>query len=195
MTLDVPVELLERALGYTRVALSEVRAGDARRPTPCLRWRLVDLLDHMDDTLDAFLEAAGGTVRDHPSPHGSRDVTDLTQRLQGKACDLLGLWTAGGSATISVGTAVLDRRLLLGTAALEITVHGWDVATTLGSDHPVPDALGRALLPVAHVVVDPSERGVRFGPRVAAAADADAGRQLLGFLGRDSAGPPRRIAV
>ena len=48
------LELLERALGYTRGALATVGA-DRSGPTPCAGWSLADLLCHMDDGLDAFL--------------------------------------------------------------------------------------------------------------------------------------------
>jgi len=49
------LELLERALGYTRGALATVGA-DRSGPTPCAGWSLADLLCHMDDGLDAFLD-------------------------------------------------------------------------------------------------------------------------------------------
>ena len=77
------LELLERALGYTRGALATVGA-DRSGPTPCAGWSLADLLCHMDDGLDAFLEAAGGAVRVEVP---RRPASDL-EALQGKACHL-----------------------------------------------------------------------------------------------------------
>ena len=56
------IELLDRALGYTWAALVTV-GPDRSVPTPCADWSLADLLGHMDDGLDAFLEAAEGAVR------------------------------------------------------------------------------------------------------------------------------------
>ena len=56
------VELLERSLSYTRVALSGISDDELGRPTPCTRWDLRDLLAHMDDALDAFTEGATGAV-------------------------------------------------------------------------------------------------------------------------------------
>ena len=62
-TLGGSVELLERALGYTRARLGRVDDGLLDRPTPCEGWTLGDLLAHMEDALDAFTEAASGRVR------------------------------------------------------------------------------------------------------------------------------------
>ena len=56
------IELLDRALGYTRVVLAGVPGADLDRRTPCRDWNLGQLLAHMDDALDAFTEAAGGAV-------------------------------------------------------------------------------------------------------------------------------------
>ena len=60
--LDHAVELLDRALGYTRACLAEVTAPTCRRRTPCDGWDLGQLLAHMEDALDAFTEGARGEV-------------------------------------------------------------------------------------------------------------------------------------
>src|SRR5690606_3038881 len=57
-----PVELLERAIAYTWGCLSNVDEHRLATPTPCARWDLAHLLDHMADSLDAFLEASSGVV-------------------------------------------------------------------------------------------------------------------------------------
>lgn len=179
--LDAGVELLERSLSYTRVALAAVRPTSMTRPTPCDRWDLGSLLAHMDDALDAFLEAAGGSVAVSRGAHGPVPVSSL----QDKACTLLGTWAATArtgleGAGVDVGGVDVDPALLVGAAAVEITVHGWDVATALGLDHPIPDGLATALLPVA---VDMAPLG-DFAPPVLVAPDAPAGVFLLATLGR-----------
>ena len=84
--LDDAVELMERSLAYTRVALADVDDAALGRPTPCSAWTLDALLDHMGDALDAFTEAAVGWVdvrRPAPSPN-------RIAALQDRACALLG---------------------------------------------------------------------------------------------------------
>jgi uncharacterized protein (TIGR03086 family) len=178
------VELLERSLGYTRVILAGVPGADLDRRTPCHDWNLGQLLAHMDDGLDAFTEAAGGAV-DVPA----RGWSPLrVERLQEKACALLGAWSGrrpdGADIGVDVGGAVLASDLLVLTAALEITVHGWDVGQALGSAPRIPEELAARLLPVAGQMVDEIDRGVRFSPPHTLLALAPADQRLLAFLGR-----------
>ena len=83
----------------------------------------------MDDGLDAFLEAAGGAVRVEVP---RRPVSDL-EALQGKACHLLGVWSAPTPEYVVVGDHPVPSPLLVSAAALEIAVHGWDVGRATGA--------------------------------------------------------------
>ncbi|GAA4803494.1 maleylpyruvate isomerase N-terminal domain-containing protein [Tomitella cavernea] len=181
-----PVELLERAVSYTRGALQS--AGVClSAPTPCSQWTLGRLLEHMSDALDAFIEASAGVVEVHPGP-GRRDIPARSvgahvEALQCKACDLLSAWSAAGTGCVRLAGTRIDPRLLLQAAALEIAVHGHDVAGTGPRGPALPGPLARDLLPVARMLVTPGDRGVRFGPPVPPATPAPSA-VLLGFLGR-----------
>ena len=178
-TLPASVELLARALDYTRTRLAGVHGGVLDRPTPCARWRLGDLLVHMEDSLDAFTEAAGGRVEVH--------LTHTTEgriaAIEEKACGLLGAWSRPGPGDVLVGGLDLASAVLVATAALEITTHGWDVGRAT-APVGIPEDLAAALLPVAHLTVSEADRGVRFGPAVGVADGAPADVRLLAFLGR-----------
>lgn len=199
----VPV-LLAPAVAYARAALASVRPEHRGRPTPCTDWCLDDLLAHLDDGLDAFLEASAGAValtgapgpgtprRDRvpesPGPPGP--MTRVTA-LEAKARALLTAWSGPaalrGDAAVAVGGLPVGADVLLGTAALELTVHGWDVARTAGLDHPVPPALATGLLAVARRCVDDTDRvgrSARFGPARPVPPGADPGATLLAHLGR-----------
>lgn len=178
-TLPASVELLGRALEYTQARLSGVRGGLLDRPTPCDGWRLSDLLVHMEDSLDAFTEAAGGQVMVHLTLTTEGRVAAIEE----KACALLGAWARPSPGDVLVGGLDLASPLLVATAALEVTVHGWDVgqATTPAR---IPSDLAVALLPVADLTVTPADRGVRFAAPVQVAPDAAEDVRLLAFLGR-----------
>ena len=173
------LELLERALGYTRVALAGV-GPDRSGPSPCSGWSLADLLGHMDDGLDAFLEAAEGAVRVEVP---GRAATDL-EALQGKACHLLGVWSAATPSVVLVGDRPAPAGLLVAAAALEIAVHGWDVGQATGHPRGLPDGLALALLPVAHAIVGPEDRPDRFAPPLPRPGVGGPSADLLRFLGR-----------
>jgi uncharacterized protein (TIGR03086 family) len=183
------VELLDRSLAFTRVALADITDEALARPTPCSAWSLGHLLSHMEDALDAFTEAAAGSVRvDPPGP-----ACDQVGVLREKACALLGAWIRATPAEVVVGDRALDPGLLVGTAALEITVHGWDVSQATGRTARIPDELAAGLLPIARRVVYPTDRGSRFDHPRPTAAGASHDIRLLAYLGRHLTGPPGPI--
>jgi uncharacterized protein (TIGR03086 family) len=177
------VELLDRSLAYTRVMLADVRPELLGRPTPCSGWDLARLLAHMEDGLDAFTEAAAGRVEVGPVP----DTSTRVEALREKACALLGAWSAArpvAASPVEVGDIGLDAPLLVATAALEITVHGWDVGQATGRGTAIPDDLARGLLAIAEHVIDARDRGPRFAAPRPVADDAGAGELLLAWTGR-----------
>lgn len=177
---DPGVELLERAVGYTRSALATVTPAHLCLPTPCNHWRLGDLLAHMEDSLDAFAEGAGGAISLRsaaPAPLEARLGT-----LRSKACTLLGAWAAATAPVVEVGGRPMPVGTIARLAAVEITVHGWDVGRTTGAGLPVPDALAEALMPTALALA--LEHDGEFGPPVPVPADAGPERRLLALLGR-----------
>jgi uncharacterized protein (TIGR03086 family) len=189
------VELLERSLSYTRVALSRISDDELGRATPCTRWDLRGLLAHMDDALDAFTEGATGAVA-VPVDAGAPAAVRVAS-LQHKTCALVGVWSTAllrdHLDTTYVGDAVLDRSVLALAAALEITVHGWDVGIATGRGRPIPETLAAELLPMARGLVDEADRTGpgphRFGPPLVVAGQASYGERLLAFLGRGSTSP------
>jgi uncharacterized protein (TIGR03086 family) len=196
-TLPQSVELLERALGYTRGQLAEVTTDQLDAATPCTDWDLRTLLEHMDDALDAFLEAAGGVVALRARP-ADATAAGIIGRVQTKACTLVGVWAAAAErheTTVDIGAAAVPSWLLVQTAALEITVHGWDVGRTAGTAGRMPVALARGLLPVAAVVVAPADRGVRFARPVRVPPGAPADQVLLAHLGRSPQPPGQTSSI
>jgi uncharacterized protein (TIGR03086 family) len=93
------------------------------------------------------------------------------------------------SAPISVGDLPLGPTTVALVGALEVAVHGWDVASAAGGHPVLPEDLAARLYDVALAVVTPDERGRRFGPAVPVAASAPMGSRLLAHLGRTPEGP------
>jgi len=185
------VELLDRALAYTRGALLTVTSADLSRRTPCTAWSLDQLLAHMDDALDTFTEAATGRVyAEVDLPLSTRiDV------LQLKACSLLGAWSGPAApATVQIADVELPTEVVVLAAALEITVHGWDVGVTTGRGAPIPRDLAAALTPVARTLVDDADREHRFAPPRPVEAGAPADDLLLAWCGRHLTGPPTWVS-
>ncbi len=196
-SLDRAIELLDRALGYTRGILADLDGADAApsRRTPCSEWDLGQLLAHMEDALDAFAEGAGGAVSLEPRI----PVAARSEALRQKACALLGAWATERPEQIRIGDQVAPAAFVVAAAALEITVHGWDVAQALGqaTGHaaPIPEALAASLLPVADALIAPRDRGSLFEPVLEVAGDGSPEEHLLAYLGRHRSIPPASFQV
>ena len=190
-SLVAALELLERSVAYTRSTLQLVSAEVMHAPTPCSRWDLATMLVHMDDSLRALQEAADrGVVTLEATTIAPRPVDPraVIASLKTRACDLLSSWTVNdGADLVSVAGCPLTAQILVSTGALEITVHGWDVAQACRADTPLPEALARDLLPLVPALVSEADRGRRFARPVPVQRSASAEDQLVAALGR----PPR----
>lgn len=191
-------ELLERAVSYTRGTLELVTDERLTRPTPCTGWDLRRLLEHMGDSLEAFAEAATGRVDVRPRPAATSrpSAGALVDDLRGTACQLLGWWTAQPAApappaagAVRLADRTLATGLVAAAGALEISVHGWDVAAACGEPRPLPEPLARDLLAAATLLVSDADRPSRFAPPLTVPPSAPAERRLLAWLGRPRTRP------
>jgi uncharacterized protein (TIGR03086 family) len=139
----------------------------------------------MDDSLAAFTDAAEiGYVAPEPVPGGTR-AEELVGQLRQRACGLLGAWVNDPRDTmLYVADRPLPSGLVACTGAVEVAVHGWDVARSCGRARPLPSTLARDLLVAARTLVAYDDRGRRFGAPVAVPAGASASDRLVAFLGR-----------
>lgn len=193
------VELLERAISYTRSSLILVTAADLDRATPCRGWTLHDLLTHMDDSLEALGVAAQASALSLVPSWPPGDGTDLLDSICHRARGLLARWhprdgvpgdaVPGDSVpgdAVELGDLSLSRELLGSVGALEITLHGWDVAEAIGRPRPIPAVLAMDLWPVARDHITDADRPVRFGGPVEVAAWATPADVLLAQAGRST---------
>lgn len=178
------VELLERAVAYTGGALALVREADLGRPTPCAGWDLATLLRHMHDGLDAMAAGALHPALSLVPAHAPYDGHELVASICQRARHLLGHWHPEPVGRVGLGDASLDRELFGAVGALEITVHGWDVATALGRTRPIPPVLAMDLWPVARDHISDADRPTRFGPVPDVADGVPSQVRLLAQTGR-----------
>lgn len=178
------ITLLERAITYTLGVLHAVPAEALSNPTPCAEWDLRALLRHLDDSLTALHEAVDeGQVSLTPTDGG--EVTDPVARVRDHACRLLGAWTNGhGADLVSIAGCPITASIVAGAGAVEIAVHGWDVAEACGRPRPIPPELAAEMLALAPLFITDADRPVRFAPVLAAAQGASPSDRLVSFLGR-----------
>ena len=174
--------LLRSAVCYALAAAGPARSARLAAPTPCAGWDLGILLDHVADSMGVLSEAiAGGTA----VPGGTAEG-DPAVMLRCRAAGLLAACTDAGpdEHLVAIGDRWLPASMTAVAGALEITVHGWDIAASCGSLRPVPPGLAAVLLPVAPLLVTPATRRGLFADPVRVPGRLVPGDQLVAFFGR-----------
>ncbi|MEU5993885.1 TIGR03086 family metal-binding protein [Spirillospora sp. NPDC047418] len=173
--------LLDRAVGFALTAVQAVTPDMLARQTPCADWDLGMLVLHLGESLAALHEGmSAGRVGREPAAYTPPD--DPVSALRVRAVRVL-----RASAALPV-VAVGDRRLAGGVlaraGALEVAVHGWDIAQATGEHRPIPPLLAEDLLAVCPLVLPEPPRGPLFAAPVEPPRGAGDGARLVALLGR-----------
>lgn len=203
-TLFGGVALLERAVSYTLGPLGLVTPALLTCRTPCRDWDLRALLAHMSDSLAALHEALDlreidlepGMDASPGSGPGSSSIpyacaadpaADMVSALRGRARRLLGMLAGTHDVPVSIGGSLLPASIVTSVGAIDIAVHGWDVARACGAALPIPEPLAEEMLAISPLFVSRADRPSRFAPPVPVPAGASASDRLVAYLGRDPA--------
>ena len=188
------VALLERAMGYTLGSLLLVTPDAMSRATPCGEWDLRALLLHMNDSLRTLHEAiADGRVdRDASSDSGGLSANygdparDPVATLRNRGGAMIGAWAnARDPGDIAIADRLLSAGIVAAAGAVEVAVHGWDVARACGQDCPVPPELADELLDLCRLLVHAADRPIRFAARIDFSRElASPSDRLVAYLGR-----------
>jgi uncharacterized protein (TIGR03086 family) len=195
-TTTIPgVALLERAMGYTLGGLQLVTPDLMTKPTPCAGWDLRALLLHMNDSLHTLHEAIAvghlaldpsGDRPGEPAAYYGDPAIDPVTTLRNRACQMIGAWAGApdGGVSIAIADRPLPSDIVAAAGAVEVAVHGWDVARACGQPRAIPAELARELLELSRVLVDEAGRDTAFGIPVDVPAEASPSDRIAAFLGR-----------
>jgi uncharacterized protein (TIGR03086 family) len=178
--------LLADAIRYTLGVCTLIVPGEMTLPTPCAEWDLSTLLGHLGASM-ADLEAALRTGHLALSPEQPRKLmaSDPVETLRDRAAELLCAACGSGRAGqfVVVGGLPLPGGLIACAGAIEIAVHGWDVAAARGGERTIPPGLAHRMLRLCPFLV--AGREDLFAGPVEVPAQASPCDQLVGYLGRD----------
>jgi uncharacterized protein (TIGR03086 family) len=182
-----PLTRLRLAVEQARPIVAAARPDDYHLPTPCPEWNVERLINHMIGALTMFRDVG---------VDGQADPALFTRDLI--AGDAAASFTAAGAAAVRAwsGKGRLDgaanlpfgsfpASFALQLPAMDMVVHGWDLATATGqhvawNPELVADTLAFSLVTFA----DPQFRGDDFAPPVEVPDDSDGITRLVAFLGR-----------
>lgn len=150
-------------------------------PSPCPGWTAEDVLRHVNDTSQAFLERAGIAS---PVSHSDRSMLGQWTELRDQI--IIALETpAAAVSPVSLGggeqalETVTDRYL-----CPDLLIHGWDIARACGMDeHFDPELVSVMLLQIEEMAPTGRRMGA-FGDEVSVPDDADQFTRLLALTGR-----------
>jgi uncharacterized protein (TIGR03086 family) len=172
------LDLYSRASEWT---LDKVKGGAQQldSDTPCAKWDVRELMNHMLETQQYFVGSARGQQATPPGQTppttllGDDPVKDFKKARE----EML--------STYSDKDVLEKSGPTLGVAVADQLLHGWDLATATGQSTAMPKGLADAAYQMIHGRLTEDQRKGSFGPEVAVDADASAQDKLLAYSGRN----------
>ena len=173
-------------------------------PTPCPRYTVGDLIEHVGGLAQAFAAAATKS----PLPGSSGGALGDAARLDpgwrttipAHLASLADAWTAPDAweGDTQAGPVEMPGSVAGLVALEEVVVHGWDLASATGQaydvDEPTLETLAELLVGFAppddpeHPVVN--DGTLAFGPAVSVGEEAPLLDRVVGLAGRDPTWSP-----
>ncbi|MUL79886.1 TIGR03086 family metal-binding protein [Mycolicibacterium sp. CBMA 226] len=174
------IEAGEASLDVLEQVLAGLGPADATRQTPCTKFDVAALTDHLMNSITVIGGLAGAELPD-------RDAgAPIIDQVTAAARPALAAWRRRGlEGTVPAGPGEMPAAQIAGILSLEFLVHAWDYATAVGRQVAAPDDLAEYVLGITRSAISPAARAaVGFDDPVEVPADASALDQLIGFTGR-----------
>lgn len=181
-----PTEQLAVILPMLTNIVGRIEPHQFDAPTPCAKFNVRGVLDHMISGAEAFAPAFRGTP-----PTGTvtpRSDVHPAARFRAAMADLLDAVQSPGAMTrlMDAPFGQVSGETFARFVAFDGLVHGWDLATSTGQPYAPSAELTAAVGAFARQALAPEMRdGDTFAAAVEPPAGADALVQLIAFSGRD----------
>jgi uncharacterized protein (TIGR03086 family) len=182
------------------VIVSGIDADELGHPTPCPKYDVAALIDHL---VEAGRRAAA-LGRGQPPPPGDGsphvELSDAPGQLRNAAEQAAQAWSGNSSMSLRytmpwgeeyTGATLVDMYLA------ELAAHTWDLARATGQTGKLDPSLAGPALEGARAMIKPAYRnmagpGAPFGTEVSPPPGADDWERLAAFMGRDPRTTPGR---
>jgi uncharacterized protein (TIGR03086 family) len=182
------------------VIVSGIAADQLGHPTPCPKYDVAALIDHL---VEAGHRAAA-LGRGQAPPPGDRsphvELSDAPGQLRSAAAEAAHAW--GDAASLSLRYTMpwgeeYTGATLVDMYVAELAGHAWDLARATGQLGKLDPGLAGPALQGARAMIKPQYRnmvepGAPFGTEVCPAPGADDWERLAAFMGRDPRATPGR---
>ena len=157
-----------------------IRADQLDNPTPCAKFTVRGVLDHMIGGATMFSAAFRGVEP------GQADTTDVLATFGPTLTELADAMHSPGALdrTIQAPFGEVPGTDFARFVVLDGLLHGWDLATATGQPYEPPDSLVAEVEAFAPQAVEPLRDGDTFGPALEPPASATPIQRLAAFTGR-----------
>lgn len=175
-----PLTAAEAALAVCQLVLRDLPPESGAAQTPCVKFTVDDLVEHLLGSVQSLGSAVGATVPDSVGAPWEVRVADAGQVT-------LEAWrTHGLDGNVNLLSSEVPAAVGANILAVEFLVHAWDVAHATDRTIEVDDTLSRYVLELARSLIRPQMRdGDRFAAEIEVGPDADNIGRLVAFTGRE----------
>lgn len=182
-----PTDQLANAQAVAAGLLAKVTPDQLGSSTPCEKWTVAELIDHLvgaQHWARSAMEGVEMTDTDQRSSQG-----DFNAAFASAATASIAAFQTDGALakTVNPGFGDMPAPALLSMVTTDTFQHAWDLATATGQDNDLDPDLAAQLLATARENIQPgfrSKSGDIFGLEQPAPTDANPATQLAAFLGR-----------
>lgn len=184
------VEALGETFDHARRVIGAVGADELGAATPCPRYDVRAVVNHLVGVLEAFTAGLRGEGMDVAAMAGDHLGDDPAGAFDAASRANLAAWQAPGALerTLDLPFGPTPGATAINLNLTDSLVHTWDVATATGQDTTLPEAPAELAFAFVTGMLQPSMRqegpDAAFGPEVEVAADAPLTDRLVAFLGR-----------
>ena len=186
VTLTDPLRAYDDMVEAVRLLAERTLPDQFGDPTPCSEWTVLDMLNHLVETLDRY----GAQARGVPPVEG--EVTtyeDPIGMFPAMAASTRAAFAARGYLATVAATPIGDQpgSSVVQHVVNELIVHGWDLARGTGQNADIAPAWAGDSLRSweAFFAQWPREQlTFNFGPECAAPAGASSTDRVAAYLGR-----------
>lgn len=178
-------DLIERAYDQAAEVVARIQPDQLELPTPCDRWTVRQVLNHMVGGVHMFAMGALGEAPDLEAVSGDLLGDDPSAAFSEAARIAYQAWHSEGAlereVTIPVGA--FPGFVTANICLFEAAVHTWDLAVATGQPFEIDPEVASTCIEFTSGFGEQQRQGP-FGPAVAPAEDATDTERLVAWLGR-----------
>jgi len=163
--------------------MSGITPGQLGDRTPCEKFTVAELLDHLGQTLSSSARAARKEAQ--PSEPGA--VATSPSDVAESAKQVVAAWgdASAYEGTTEFGPGEMPARFAATITVQELALHGWDLATATSQPFALGEGSTKTVLKVVEEIAEQAGASGAYGPPVPMSADASAFHRALAASGRN----------